>query len=98
MSNRHDKRRIQAMLRNVSTDEFVKAAVKKANGKPIPGLAVNPCAGPPQDPLEARLEELGLIVRKAVHNLERQGVHDAGPPIPRGFHYLPCAAWGHASA
>jgi len=40
---------------------------------------------PPQDPIEAQLEELARIVKKAMAGLREQGVNDLGEPMPRGF-------------
>lgn len=53
-------------------------------------LAINghPLVPPSMTPDEARVRDLWLIAKKAAANLQRQGVGDAGPLVPRPW-WLP---------
>ena len=97
MSKRNDRRALDKMLKRCGPEALIQAGLKgRANNNP-PSHILSPLGNlgrPPQHPIEARIEELGRIYRKAAVNLERQGVPNAGPEIARGFISVGLSSWG----
>ncbi len=90
MTNRKDRRTLDALARRNGPEALIKAGLaKKANGHRFPVVQL---PAPPQDPLQAAIEELVRIQKKAIAGLQAQGVNEC-PPIPGGWHNYGESKW-----